>query len=582
MLYRYNESSPGSSRITTRALIGISIFLCVNLLVAGCSNLNLPPSTKSSPPPTDLQGLSFSATSTSQPTDTAQPQPTDTPTQVPVSLGLAPYLPDQLHAALLLPGGYTMAQSPADAQISLEVTPADSPSAIQWVYALVAPFPTITDGVTADVLRGAWGGNPVDAFNGTPLLMDESTLGVLTAYWGPPVPQAVLVRPADELLDYAWSNRPSWAIIPFEKLDPRWKVLTIDDQSPVRKEFDPTRYPLTIRFGFSGEASIQPAAFNLPATNRDSTRLTTVVMTGVTALVRATAYTMEAEGITYPAEDIGSILADADITHISNEIPFTPDCPFPTPSMDRLVFCSSPRYIDLLKSVGTDIIELTGDHFMDYGADATLYTLQMYKDLGWKYYGGGANAQEARQPVLLENNGNKLAFLGCNIGCQVKTEIPCNAIATQDHPGAAECDFNWLSTEIPTLRDEGYQVIFTFQHREYYTYTTEPILATDFGQIAADGAAIVSGSQAHQPHGFAFEDGAFIHYGLGNLFFDQFHYCDYYACDDAFIDRHVFYAGKYISTELIPIRFVDFARPRLMTPEERAHFLELIFKAGGW
>jgi poly-gamma-glutamate synthesis protein (capsule biosynthesis protein) len=132
------------------------------------------------------------------------------------------------------------------------------------------------------------------------------------------------------------------------------------------------------------------------------------------------------------------------------------------------------------------------------------------------------------------------------------------------------------------LREDGYQVIFTFQHREYYTYTTQPILAYDFGQIAAAGASIVSGSQAHQPHGFAFDDDAFIHYGLGNLFFDQFHFCADYACDDAFIDRHVFYDGQHISTELITIRFADLARPRLMTSEERARFLEIIFTASGW
>ncbi len=327
---------------------------------------------------------------------------------------------------------------------------------------------------------------------------------------------------------------------------------------------------------------MQPELFNLPRTNRDATKLTTVAMTGVTAMVRATAFTMEAKGITYPAQDIGPILADADITHVSNEIPFSPDCPFPTPASDFLVFCSNPDYIDLLKAVGTDIVELTGDHFMDYGSDATLYTLQMYDDLGWPYYGGGANSSDARQPILLEHNGNKLAFMGCNVGCQVKNEIPCDAIATDTHPGAALCDFNWISNEISQLREDGYQVIFTFQHREYYTYTTQPILAYDFGQIAAAGASIVSGSQAHQPHGFAFDEEAFIHYGLGNLFFDQFHFCADYACDDAFIDRHVFYENQHISTELITIRFADLARPRLMTSEERSRFLEIIFNASGW
>jgi poly-gamma-glutamate synthesis protein (capsule biosynthesis protein) len=487
-----------------------------------------------------------------------------------------------MRSSIALPDGYRLADTPEQADVTLAVGDQDFPAASLWIYALVVPFPTITDGITSDALQAAWAGDSISPFNISPLLMDEGTLGVLTAYWGPPAPQAVQVLPADQLLDYAWSNRPSWVIVPFESLDPHWKVLTIDGQSPVRKDFNPDGYPLNIPLVLSGDDSLRPDELNLPATNRDDSKLTTVAMTGVTAMVRATAYTMEQKGIIYPAQDIGPLLAQADITHISNEIPFSPDCPYPTQTMTSLVFCSSPKYIDLLKAVGTDIVELTGDHFMDYGAEATLYTLQMYKDLGWSYYGGGANAEEARQPVKLENNGNHIAFMGCNVGCQVKNEIPCDAIATDSHPGAAQCDFNWISTEIPALREEGYQVIFTFQHREYYTYTTEPILADDFGLVATAGATIVSGSQAHQPHGFAFEDGSFIHYGLGNLFFDQYHYCVDYACDDAFIDRHVFYDGQYISTELITIRFVDFARPRLMTPEEREHFLDIIFKASDW
>jgi hypothetical protein len=519
---------------------------------------------------------------TISPTETLQPLPSPSPTQPPISVWLPPYLPEKMRLSFTLPEGYSQATAPKEASIEIDVNPGNADPVIQWIYAIVAPFPTIIDGITSESLRSAWTGKQSSPFEDVPILMDEGTYYILISEWGPPAPNASTVLPTDEILDYAWSNQPSWAIIPFENLDPRWKVLTIDGQSPVRKDFDPSRYPLTIPFVISGDKTLQPEFFNLPRTNRDANKLTTVAMTGVTAMVRATAFTMEAKGITYPAQDIGPILAEADITHISNEIPFSPDCPFPTPASDFLVFCSNPDYINLLKAVGTDIVELTGDHFMDYGSDATIYTLQMYDELGWPYYGGGANSSEAKQPILLEHNGNKLAFMGCNVGCQVKNEIPCDAIATDTHPGAALCDFNWISNEISQLREDGYQVIFTFQHREYYTYTTQPILAYDFGQIAAAGASIVSGSQAHQPHGFAFDEEAFFHYGLGNLFFDQFHFCAAYACDDAFIDRHVFYEGQHISTELITIRFADLARPRLMTQEERARFLEIIFNASGW
>jgi poly-gamma-glutamate synthesis protein (capsule biosynthesis protein) len=48
------------------------------------------------------------------------------------------------------------------------------------------------------------------------------------------------------------------------------------------------------------------------------------------------------------------------------------------------------------------------------------------------------------------------------------------------------------------------------------------------------------------------------------------------------IDRHVFYAGRYIGTELLPIQFVDYARSRPMTDEEAEVLFEVLFEASGW
>jgi poly-gamma-glutamate synthesis protein (capsule biosynthesis protein) len=79
-----------------------------------------------------------------------------------------------------------------------------------------------------------------------------------------------------------------------------------------------------------------------------------------------------------------------------------------------LRFCSDPDYIALLEEVGTDIVELTGDHFGDWGPEAMRYTLEMYEQRGWTYYGGGYDRKDARQARLIEHNGNKIAFIGCN------------------------------------------------------------------------------------------------------------------------------------------------------------------------
>ena len=100
----------------------------------------------------------------------------------------------------------------------------------------------------------------------------------------------------------------------------------------------------------------------------------------------------------------------------------------------------------------------------------------------------------------------------------------------------------------------------------------------DFDRIAEAGAIIVSGSQAHCPQGMRFINDSFVHYGLGNLFFDQMF--PYYRSE--FLDEHVFYQGKYIGVVLHTAILEDYAKPRLMTKEERQLFLEEVFGASSW
>ena len=550
-----------------------SILLVVVFVLFACSGQSSVPQTISATP------TAQNSTSTPRPTATTLPSPP--PTQVPpVTVWTEPYLPVGLKESVVLAAGVQEAAGPENATYQLQ---AGNQTAIsQWVYALVAPFPTIPEGVRLQELQDAWKGSNTGTFAGSPLLMDESTLGVWTALWGEPAEGAVEVLPTDDILQSAWDDLPSWAIIPFEKLEPRWKVLQVDGKSPLDKDFDPATYPLTAAFSLEANQTLAPGAESeantllqsLQATNRDPDKMTDVMLTGVTALVRATAETMRRKGNTYPGQDIREILRSADIAHVSNEIPFTPDCPLPDAWQKELVFCSQPSYIELLEDIGTDVVELTGDHFGDQGAEAMNYTLDLYNEKGMRYYGGGYNFEDARKPLLIEHNGNKIAFLGCN------AKGPGYATARENNPGAILCDFDWLSGEIARLKAEGHLPIVTFQHIEYYTYVPQPTLIKDFHQVADAGAVIVSGSQAHQPHGFEYYKDALIHYGLGNLFFDQYHMG--LPTGQGFIDRHIFYDGCYISTELDGIRFIDFARPRPMTPEEREELLKSVFDASLW
>ncbi len=497
----------------------------------------------------------------------------------PNALWISAAVPDPLRK-LADSWGLPRVSDPAQAGVHFDVSSGSAAKASQWIYALVAPFPTVMDGVTSDQLSAAWKGASSDSFGKWPLLMTASTLAAFSESWGAPVIQ-VQVLPDDQLLDAAWEQFPAWAIVPFDSVVPRWKVLTVDGQSPIRKDFDESKYPLALSFALTSTGP-NISSYTLPASNRDASKLTTLIMSGTSSLVREIAYQMEVKGLDYPAQDIGDTLRQADLLHISNEVSFDPSCPPPNPEKNRF-YCSDPRYMQLLDDVGVKIVELTGNHILDNGARSFLYTLDLYKQHHMSYFGGGANLEDASKPLLIDSNGNRLAFLGCNAG------EPPEPFATAFSPGANPCDYAFLKSQIKQLLGQGYLPIVTFQYKEGYSPQVMPWQEYDFRQVAAAGAVIVSGSQSHVPMKMEFYNGTFIHYGLGNLFFGQMgnqppgpglplQPAERYE----FLDRHVFYDGRYINTELLTAMLEDYARPRPMTPDERAAFLTDYFGYSGW
>jgi len=497
-----------------------------------------------------------------------------TPTASVVNIWLSPQLSERLMARVedLVEhgaGGFQLTGEPSAAQVSVE--PGGELRIAEYVYTVVAPFPTVEDGMSFETLRALWSG---EAQEGRRIFLTKEHYQVISGVLGTPSESWVNITAPKDLLNFTWEANPAYAIVPFEDLEPRWKVLELDKQSPIRKNFDRELYPLIAFFGINGdpeESEQLRAALDLPSSNYNPNKLTTLVMTGVTALTRATAWRMESHGIGYPGALIGEWLREADFAHVSNEVPFVSDCPRPEPVQEKLKFCSDPRYIELLVDLGIDLVELTGNHVWDYGSDELTFTLDLYRQYGMEYFGGGEDLNDAFQPVLIEHNGNRLAFLGCNqIG-------PKYAWAGDEKPGAAPCDWGRLEEELRILTEEGYLPIFTFQWAELGA--TSPAQEDAFLEAIEAGAVIANGSQAHQPLGFAFHQGGFIHFGLGNLFFDQMQTDE---LRQEFIDRHVFYDGRHISTELLTAKLENYAQPRPMSPAERSALLERIFAESGW
>lgn len=501
--------------------------------------------------------------------------PTVAPTPVAPGLwrlGLTPEIPTGLREALLptLIGLPAFARDLVDpAQADLVVGIGEGVPVATWVYAVVGPFPTLADGVTLAELQARWRGD-----SGPALLVVPSTAAWLTRLWGGPPGTATQVLPATDLDARLWLRDDAWAIVPFEQLQPGWKVLALDGISPLTADFQPDAYPLTASFTITGPAdALADWQWRGPVSlvNRDVARLTRLAMTGVTALVRATAYAMERTSVTYPGEEVAAVLRSADIAHVSNEVAFTPDCPYPNP-IGGTTFCSDDRYFELLQFIGADVIELTGNHVNDWGTDALTHSLDRYASAGMLHFGGGYDAADAARPAQFEDHGNRIALLGCNpVG-------PAYAWAAADTPGSRPCD-GTLPVQISQLTAAGWLVLATQQYNEFYFYPPTSQQQADFRALVDAGAVAVSGSQGHHAQAFELYRDGFIHYGLGNLFFDQM---DQLGTRQTFIDTYVIYSGRLISVELFTGLIEDYARPRLMTPDERRAALRAVFDASIW
>jgi poly-gamma-glutamate synthesis protein (capsule biosynthesis protein) len=557
----------------------IGAALAVLLAACGSTQTPTPAATATLPPPTP----------------TSTPLPTATPTATPAPIGVftSGSLPEAFHQQIndrlaQQTGTFVPSGDPNLAALQIAYAPnIDVPTIGQWVYALVAPFPTIVDDVPFSAVQAAWQGQPVECdaceFTG-PLRMSESTLSALKTVLGEPAAGAVEVIPSDQITPKLWETQPAWGIVPFDELNPRLKVLSIDGRTPFLRNLDLNAYPLTVKVGIAGpieKAEELRTALGQPLTNRDESKMTLVAMTGVTAMARDFAASMDVNGVLYPAKEIKDWFDTSDIVHISNENSFWPDCP-QQPTANRGAFCSDPSYWELLKHIGVDVIELDGNHLNDYGVEPISYTLDLYEREGVPYYGGGRTITEATRYITLTHNGNVLAFAGCN---PVGPSIGWVDGLGDGRPGSAPCaaPYPELQEEIKQAKAAGAVVFSTLQYNEQplgdYSYETASWQAKDFARLIEAGADVVSGSQGHSVQGFGLKGNGFMHYGVGNLFFDQMQGRN---LRQNFIDRYLVYDNKLLGVELLTTMRDEAALPRKMTSEERRALLQLLFDLSYW
>ena len=493
---------------------------------------------------------------------------------------------------VLIDAGLKPILNSGEPDIELRPRPADEDKlAYERILVPVDRFPSMLEGITSQELREVWTGSGTSP-SFTTIYPSQDIVTELEGLLGAPGPSVKPEAP-DDIGSAVWGDPMSIGIVPFEALTPRLRSLQVDGLSAVDNELSSSDWPFASRVWLHprterGKQALTQAAGSRPTTNRDLDKLTVVAMTGVTAMARNTAVAIEKAGdYAFPARLVGPGLATADITTISNEIPFVEGC-VPDNTLNNLILCSKPEYFAALDLSGVDAVGLTGNHMNDFGYDNDLASLNLYKEKGVPVYGGGANDEAARAPLILEHHGNRLAFLGANQwGPEEywpKSPRPVSAWAGSDNPGSARFDRAQMAADIRAVKPKVDLVFAEAQHTEFNAagdYQAEPLpqQVADFQALSDAGADVVTGVQAHAPQAVELRDDGIILYGLGNLYFDQ---TWSWPTRTGLVVWHTVYEGRLLNTHLSVTVIDPNFQLRWSTPQERRDVLKTVYAASGW
>ncbi len=216
-----------------------------------------------------------------------------------------------------------------------------------------------------------------------------------------------------------------------------------------------------------------------------------------------------------PFIETAEILREADIALCNLESPFYEEGP---PVEGEMVFGAAPETVEGLKYAGFDVVSLANNHSGDQGRDGMLYTLSHLEENEIEYTGAGESESQAREPVIIERNGVKFAFLGYS---DIESAIKKGYNATSTMPGTAVLTRENLTQDIQRAKKKAHVVIVSIHWgTEYEELPTER--QRTFAHLAIDsGASLVLGHHPHVLQPVVKYKGGYIFYSLGNFVFDQ-------------------------------------------------------------
>jgi poly-gamma-glutamate synthesis protein (capsule biosynthesis protein) len=199
---------------------------------------------------------------------------------------------------------------------------------------------------------------------------------------------------------------------------------------------------------------------------------------------------------------------------------------------------AKPHMASLFSDCGFDVVSIASNHAMDWGEDALLDTVALFRNQGIAVAGAGRNLEEARQPAILERNGVRVGVLAyCSILQAGYAAGPTSAGVAPlrahtyyeafDYQAGVpprvvtvpfEDDLASMTTDIAALRKSADVVVLSLHWGIHFI----PRVIADYQITVARaafqaGADLILGHHAHTPKAIGVYDGKVCFFSLSNF-----------------------------------------------------------------
>jgi len=361
-------------------------------------------------------------------------------------------------------------------------------------------------------------------------------------------------------------------------LQPGWRPVPVDGVTPTPQTVSSGLYSLGGLVTVVCTGKPDGVVAQLRAKVPEPQPWITLNVTGDFMLARGVARAIREKGALYPIEKVSRHLSAADLTFTNLESPIgVKGRALPG---KQIWFRAAPEAMEILKAAGVDGVTVANNHILDYDSENFLETLDLLKQGGIKYVGGGRDLAEARKPMVLEAKGIRVAFVGYSEFADLffDWDYPRTFHATDKLPGVPRIQDDWLAEDIKAARSQADVVAVVFHWGlEFVNYPTEEQRRIAHRSIDL-GADLVLGYHPHAIQGFELYKGKFIAYSTGNFIMDR---------QDTDLARESMILDFLVSKEgvrsvsVLPV-WIAAEQPYIMTGAEGEKLLQKMRTISGW